>query len=232
MTDKPIITVEISNTVETVPSSYEANLLITQIKALAEEISCSSVHHLGSLNDYEDILEKIKTNGVINLDLDIDLSPIQKFADTAANLTELLDNISLKFEQVYKVSFIDDLKKILDYLSNINNMLDKFEDLVIHVKKNTIIEYPPLLKVINQDLDKILCVLNKFIYREANDCDLAVLKNNIREQNHQVKKMNLKLNKIKTHRLEMDFLLDKLSTKHNKCKKQKYYKKYHNYYDC
>jgi hypothetical protein len=65
--------------------------------------------------------------------------------------------------------------------------------------------------------------LNKFIYREANDCELVVLKNNIKRQNHQVNKMNYKLDKMESHQLQIDFLLDKLSSKHNKCKKHKYY---------
>jgi len=35
--------------------------------------------------------------------------------------------------------------------------------------------------------------------------------------------MNYKLDKMESHQLQIDFLLDKLSSKHNKCKKHKYY---------
>lgn len=201
------------NITEIVPSNEEASILLSEIQTLANKISCESVQHLGSLEDYEKIITGLNYDPNTVLDLNIDLSPLENFAALASNLTSLLENIELKFDQVYTISYIDYIKKIYEYLKIIDSMLNKYSELIVHIKSKITFEFSTPLTDINDQISEVLHYLNDLIYKNADDCELRILKCNIKKENCLTKKINRKLGKFSEYQCKMDSLIKTLSSK-------------------
>jgi len=203
------------NTEETTTyyNNEESDALLSQIQELASKISCESAQHLGSLKDYEKIIEELKCHSNIELDLNLDLTSLKNFAKLAEDITELVSDIELKFNCVYNVSFIKYLKEIYKYLLTIDIMLDKFQKLVIYIKSKVTYKFSTPLIVINQELSDVLNSLNNLIWQNTDDCELKILNSKIKKEACYVRKINRKLCKISDLQTEMDSLICDLSYK-------------------
>jgi hypothetical protein len=215
--DTEHLTVKATNIVESVPPTPEENLLISQIGELAKKISCDSVHHLGSLNDYEKIIEFLKSKTDTTLPLSLNLSPLQNLADMANDLEKIISSIEIYFKKNCKITYLHELEKIYQYLSDIDKMLNKFEDLVVYIKANIIYAFPSSLVDINKLLDQLLCDLNHITQNKPCSCELYILNRSIKKEKHNVRKIKCKLNKLGRYQSKLDKLAYKLSSKDKYC---------------
>ena len=155
---------------QTVNASPESKLLLAEIKALEAKISCPSVQHLGSMEDYAELFRKaqefISKAGDKNINLVVDTSVLEKFAAEAEVYAEMFREVELKFSRLSTVDDTEMLRKVRDYLAKIALMYQNVQKFHATITTTSILQIPDSIKVVTESMQSVV---------ESIECSLPYL---------------------------------------------------------
>ena len=155
---------------QTVNASEDAKLLLAEIKALEAKISCPSVQHLGSMEDYAELFRKaqeyISKAGDKNVNLVVDTSVLEKFAAEAEIYSEMFQEVELKFSRLSTVDDTEMLRKVRDYLAKIALMYQNIQKFHATITTTSILQIPDSIKVVTESMQSVV---------ESIECSLPYL---------------------------------------------------------
>ena len=116
-----------------VESTNEEKKIMSEIKEISDRIAGRKSRRIGDLSAYTELIEKLESEK--SRALNLDLSPLENFADSAEKLASILDDITLRFKTIVRVDANKTLYKIQHNLHKIENLyksIDSFRDQVEH----------------------------------------------------------------------------------------------------
>lgn len=145
---------------QTVNASDEAKLILAEIKSLEAKISCPSVQHLGSMEDYAELFRKaqeyIEKAGDKNVNLVVDTSVLEKFAAEAEIYSEMFQEVELKFSRLSTVDDTEMLRKVRDYLAKIALMYQNIQKFHATITTTSILQIPDSIKVVTESMQSVV----------------------------------------------------------------------------
>lgn len=135
----PQISQHLEQTVDTyndlVEPESETSLLLASIRTYAGELKCSDFHGKGSIDDYTSLFEaaaRIATESK-QMELDVDVSGFNEFADAADELSKLFNGFIVKLQNVSIITdlnFLRSIKTALSKIVNLSNIFGRFKETV------------------------------------------------------------------------------------------------------
>jgi hypothetical protein len=170
----------------------ETNIILEEIKTYAGELQCSDFHGKGSIDDYTELFTAAAriANETKQMELDVDVSGFNEFADAADELSSLFNGFILKLQNVSVITDLQFLRSIKSALSRIVNLSETFGRFKQTVFSTSAIQLPKSAHeskvVIEGVMDEINCAMqyvNHFVSPEENpdlvDADLSAEEKNI-----------------------------------------------------
>lgn len=172
--DSTNVDVDLSSVVNVSQSSQESADLMEQISELQGKIKCSSTQHLGTMSDYAVLFDKyqkfVAEAGDSNIELNLDVSELSKFADEASKFSAIFEDVSLRFQRISTVKDTSMLKKVKDELERVANMYDNIRKFQATITATSALQIPisvvtisEQLGVVSESIDCSLKFLNRFV---------------------------------------------------------------------
>ena len=170
----------------------ETSQVLSEIRVFAGELKCSDFHGKGSIDDYTELFTAAAriANETKQMELDVDVSGFNEFADAADELSNLFNGFILKLQNVSVITDLQFLRSIKTALSKIVNLSNTFGRFKQTVFSTSAIQLPKSAHeskvVIAGVMDEINCAMqyvNHFVSPEENpdlvDAGLSVEEKNI-----------------------------------------------------
>lgn len=172
--DSANVDVDLSHVVNITQESQESARLLAEITELQGKIKCSKTQHLGTMSDYAALFDKyqkfVAEAGDSNIELNIDVSELTRFADEAANFSAIFEDVSLRFQRVSTVSDTAMLKKVKDELYRIAEMYENIRKFQATITATSALQIPisvvtitDQLSNVSKSIDCSLAFLNRFV---------------------------------------------------------------------
>jgi hypothetical protein len=178
----PQIHQDLSQTIETyndmiVDSS--ANILLNEIKMYAGQLHCSDFHGKGTIDDYSALFTAASriANETKQMELDVDITGFNDFAQAADDLSELFNGFIIKLQNVNIITDINFLTSISNALRRIVHLSDVFGRFKQTVLSTTAIQLPKSAHetkiVIDGVMEEVHCAM-KYIEHFVSPTDLSL----------------------------------------------------------
>jgi len=160
-----------TGSLELIPASQKSNDLLREIQALQTKVSCPTLQHLGSMNDYAELFQKAKgymdTVGDQNINLVIDTSVLDRFATDADIYSQMFQEVQIQFQRMSTVDDTAILTKIRDSLSKISGMYDNINKFHASIVSTSILQIPDSVKTVSESLQSVIeCIECSMPYLE------------------------------------------------------------------
>ena len=180
--------------------SSEKQELINLISSYAKEINCNDFHGKGTIDDYKELF--FAANRIVeetkHVKLDVDISGIKEFADTADELSSVFTSYITKLEQISIIDdteFLKEVERSLYKIVNLSNVFAKFKSTIIATSAITIHKSTiEVSKSLHKVMDEVNCAMNyisNFVEKDISCTDSSF---NLEEED--VKTMNKAVNVI------------------------------------
>lgn len=150
--------------IQYVEGSAESILLVSEIQALQDKIKCSKFHGKGSMEDYAAVFKKIQeyfaVAGDSNVEITVDVTSLDQFAEQAKNYSAMFEEILIKFNRVSSVDDSAVLKKIKQDLIDISKMYENIEKFKAIVTGTTGLKVPKTIKDCTDVLENVYSNIN------------------------------------------------------------------------
>ena len=144
--DAAVVDANTSYELDMVNASDDSKKLLADIKELEAKISCPSVQHLGSMQDYAELFKKaqeyISKAGDKNINLVVDTSVLEKFAAEAKVYSEMFSEVEVKFSRLSTVNDTELLTKVKGYLTDIALMYENIQKFHATITTTSILQIP------------------------------------------------------------------------------------------
>jgi hypothetical protein len=161
-------TIEKYNDITMVDSS--ANILLNEIKMYAGQLQCSDFHGKGTIDDYSALFTAASriANETKQMELDVDISGFNDFAQAADDLSELFNGFIIKLQNVNIITDINFLTSISNALRRIVHLSDVFGRFKQTVLSTTAIQLPKSAHetkiVIDGVMEEVNCAMKYIEY--------------------------------------------------------------------
>ena len=179
----PQIHEDLSQNIETyddiIVVDSSANILLNEIKMYAGQLNCSDFHGKGTIDDYSALFTAASriANETKQMELDVDISGFNDFAQAADDLSELFNGFILKLQNVNIITDINFLTSISNALRRIVHLSDVFGRFKQTVLSTTAIQLPKSAHetkiVIDGVMEEVHCAM-KYIEYFVSPTDLSL----------------------------------------------------------
>ena len=128
---------------------------LQKIRDLAEKIKCTEFHNKGTLKDYEELIEKIRTVEIQKVDLDLELDGLDKFGKFSKEISEMILGLSARIEQVSTVNDTEFLDKTIQQMENIQMLINALDKFKIDVAATSKLRLPSSTREVSQILSDL-----------------------------------------------------------------------------
>ena len=167
----PDITQDLSKTVEIYDDLSGNDLsgnpsvtdpILDEIKEYASQLQCSDFHGKGSIDDYTELFQAASriANETKQMELDVDITGFNDFANAADELSELFNGFILKLNNVSIITDVQFLTSILNALKRIVNLSETFGKFKQTVFSTTTIQLPKSANETKLVLDGVMDEIN------------------------------------------------------------------------
>ena len=160
----------LSQTIVYKETDSQSAVLLTQIKAYAQEINCSDFHGKGTIDDYTVLFEAAGrlANESKQIKLDIDIDGFNQFAQAADELSDLFSGFILKLQSVNIISditFLTSISIALGKIVHLSNVFGKFKQTIFDT---SVIQFPKSAHdtkmVISDVMGEVNCAMHYINY--------------------------------------------------------------------
>lgn len=158
--DTKIIDANMSEQLELIEPSAESLELLKKIQELQKGIKCTDMQHVGSLNDYLTLFQTtqkyIEQVGDKTIDLVIDTSVLDSFAEQADIYSQMFVEVQTQFQQISTVDDTAILSKILKDMEKISNMYKNIQKFHAVITGINYLQVPTSIQTSNEILESVI----------------------------------------------------------------------------
>jgi len=145
--------------IKLIEPSNESKKILCEIDGYIDNIRCDKLTGKGSIDDYKNLFQRVFEYSdeltTQKISLDMDMKKLDKFADSAEQLTKTISDLTIRLKSIVAVNdikFLNDFRDKVQKISKLYETIDEFQTTIIESSELYI---PTTLEQINKKLRKI-----------------------------------------------------------------------------